>query len=157
MSTSIKKISDKVNAVNTALLQSASSKLGEGVTAAQTAYGDAKSAYEDKNDEVNGVGGLVEVSRSEWESAKQANIQAMDTIISELQDDSANVDFDSLAELNAKVSDQNNAIGQFITGFIDAQNVLTSNMINTIGGLSEAQDVFDTAFSAGWDSGVTLD
>lgn len=154
---SISKISNKVNAVNAALLQSASSKLGEGVTAAQTAYGDAKSAYEAKDLAVNGAGGLVEVSRSEWEAAKQANVQAMNTIISELQDDSANVDFDSLAELNAKVSDQNNAIGQFITGFIDAQNVLTSNMISTIGGLSEAQDVFDTAFDAGWDSGVTLD
>lgn len=154
---SISKISNKVNAVNAALLQSASSKLGEGVTAAQGAYQTAREAYEDKDDAVNGTNGLVAQSLADWNQAKQDNIDAMDTIISELQDDSANIDFDSLAELNAKVSDQNNAIGQFITGFIDAQNVLTSNMISTIGGLSEAQDVFDTAFDAGWDSGVTLD
>ena len=156
MSTSIKKISDKVNAVNTALLQSASTKLGEGVAAAQTAYGDAKSAYEAKDLEINGAGGLVDLSLADWEQAKADNIAAMELIVTELQDDSANADFDSLAELNTKVSDQNNAIGQFITGFIGAQNTATGNMINNIGTLAEAQAAFDAEFGAGWDANVTL-
>lgn len=156
MSTSIKKISDKVNAVNTALLQSASTQLGEGVTAAQGAYQSAREAYEAKDLAVNGTGGLVEQSLGDWNTAKADNVAAMDTIISELQDDSANADFDSLAELNTKVSNQNTSIGGFITGFISAQDTATATMISTIGDLAEAQGVFDTAFGAGWDSSVTL-
>ena len=119
---SISKISDKVAAVNTALMTSMNTKLGEGVQVASEAYADAKLAHETKDVAVNGAGGLVEVSLSDWDSAKAAKVAEMDAIISELNDDSANVDFDSLAELNTKVSNQNTTIGGFITGFIAAQD-----------------------------------
>ena len=152
----ISKISTKVNAVNAALLQSANEKLGEGVADAQGAYQTAREAYEAKDAAVNGAGGLVEQSLADWNQAKADNIAAMELIVTELQDDSANADFDSLAELNTKVSDQNTAIGGFITGFIGAQDTLTANMIATIGDLDEAKAVFDAAFNPGWDANVTL-
>lgn len=153
---SISKISDKVAAVNTALMTSMNTKLGEGVQAASDAYANAKSAHETKDSAVNGAGGLVEVSLSDWDSAKAAKVAQMDTIISELNDDSANADFDSLAELNTKVSDQNTTIGGFITGFISAQDAATATLIAEIGDLAEAEAAFDAEYGAGWDDNVTL-
>jgi hypothetical protein len=158
MSTSVAKISSAVAAVQADLVALKQAELAAGVTASQEAYQAASDAHSTSSAL---VAELVASSSANYTTGYNATESAMQTIINELADDSADLtDFDSLKELvDAVVSTSSMSETSSISlmkdidiDFDSTQSAEEASLKAEIGTQSQAQDIFDGAYSAPWDS-----
>lgn len=163
MSTSVAKISTAVAAVQSNLVTLKQDELAAGVTASQAAY----QAAEDAHSTSSALVGLaVSNSTASYVAGYNATQSAMDDLISNLETDlpDGTADFDSLKELvdavvNTSSMSTTSSISQMkqiLIDFDSTQSAEEATLKAEIGTLSQAQDIFDGAYSASWDSAITI-